>query len=203
MARVRGVRADGARTRSAILRRAAELASVEGLEGLSIGGLAAAIGMSKSGIYAHFGAKEELQLATIEEADRIFHEVVVDPALAEPDPHAQLVALGDRYLDHLRDGVFPGGCFFATAALEMGTRPGPVRERVAVFQRELFGLIAGLVGGAQAQGRLPGEDPRMLAFEVNAQFLAASAAFVLNDDPGVLELARAILHQRLGATAVP
>lgn len=93
------------------------------------------------------------------------------------------MALGDRYLDHLRDRVFPGGCFFATAVLEMGTGPGPVRERVAAFQRELFGLIAGLVAAAQQEGGLVGEEPRALAFEINAQFLAASAAFVLADDP--------------------
>ena len=112
------------------------------------------------------------------------------------------MALGDRYLDHLRDRVFPGGCFFATAVLEMGTGPGPVRERVAAFQRELFGLIAGLVAAAQQEGGLVGEEPRALAFEINAQFLATSAAFVLADDPRVLELARSILHRRLGGGGV-
>lgn len=187
------------RTRSAILQQAVELGSVEGLEGLSIGGLASAAGLSKSGVYAHFGSKEELQLATIDAADAIFHEVVIEPALREPTPRARLVALGDRYLDHLRDRVFPGGCFFANAALEMGSRPGAVRERIAMFQRELFGLIAELVEETQKVGGLAGEDPREVAFEVNGQFLAASASFVLNDDPAVLELARRILHRRLDA----
>ena len=190
-------RSDGARTRRSILRRAAELASVEGLEGLSIGGLATALGMSKSGIYAHFGSKEALQLATIDEAAAIFRAVVIEPALHETTPHAQLQALCDHYLNHLRDRVFPGGCFFASAVLEMGTRPGRVRDQVRSFQLELFGLIATLVSRAQADGHLPGEDHRALAFEINGQFLAASAAFVLNDDAAVLDLAGSILRRRL------
>lgn len=190
-------RSDGVRSRGAILRTAAELATVEGLEGLSIGRLATATGMSKSGIYAHFGSKQELQLATIEEADGIFRAAVIDPALEASGPYAQLLMLCDRYLDHLRQRVFPGGCFFAGVALEMGTRPGPVRERVAAFQRELFGLVAGLVTQAQQDGHLQGEDPTGLTFEITAQFLAASAGFVLNDDPAVLELASGVLHRRL------
>src|ERR1700724_2521010 len=80
----RRTRADGERPRATILRAAASLATVDGLEGLSIGHLAAAIGMTKSGLYAHFGSKQELQLATVEEAARIFQEEVVHPALAAP-----------------------------------------------------------------------------------------------------------------------
>ena len=121
-------RADGERTRSAILREAASLATVDGLEGLSIGNLAAALGMSKSGLYAHFGSKQELQLATVEEAGRIFAAEVVQPALAAPAGLAQLVAVCEAFFDHLQRRTFPGGCFFAGAALEMGTRPGPVKE---------------------------------------------------------------------------
>lgn len=192
-------RSDGARTRAAILRTAAELATVDGLEGLTIGGLAAAIGMSKSGLYAHFGSKEELQLATIAHARQVFRDVVLGPALAQETAHARLLALGEHYLDHLRVRVFPGGCFFAGATLEMGTRPGAVRDQIVAFQRELSGLIAQLVVAAQAEGHLQGEDPRLLAFEVNAQYLAASAAFVLTDDPATLDVARAVLHRRLGA----
>lgn len=189
-------RSDGVRTRAAILSTAARLATVEGLEGLTIGGLAAAIGMSKSGLYAHFGSKEELQLATIEHARQVFKEEVISPAMARPE-HERLLALCDYYLAHLRERVFPGGCFFAGAALEMGTRPGPVRDRIADFQRDLSRLIAGLVAAAQTDGHLAGEDPRLLAFEVNAQFLAASAAFVLTDEPAVLDVAHTILHRRL------
>lgn len=196
-ATTRAARADGMRTRAAILRTAARMATVEGLDGLSIGALAAELGMSKSGLYAHFGSKVELQLATVDEAGRVFEETVVAPALAAPSPHARLVALCELYVQHLRDRVFPGGCFFAGAALEMGSRPGPVREAVADFQRRLTRLFAELIISAQQEGDLLGEDPRGLAFEINGQFLAASAGFTLTDDPGVLELAETALRRRL------
>lgn len=195
--RERRVRADGARTRETILREAARLASVVGLEGLTIGGLADAIGMSKSGLYAHFTSKEALQLATIDEADRVFRGEVVAPALAAEPGRERLLALCAAYLDHLRGRTFPGGCFFAGAALEMGTRPGAVRDRIAVFQRELVQFIGRAVGEAQARGDLVGEDPRALAFEINATFLAANASFNLTDDPAMLELAEGVLRRRL------
>src|SRR3954451_6189800 len=114
----RQLSADGARTRDAILRTAASLATVDGLEGLSIGDLATATGISKSGLYAHFGSKQELQLATIEEAERIFHSEVVQPAQAAPAGLGQIAAACDAFLDYVRRRVFPGGCFFAATALE-------------------------------------------------------------------------------------
>ena len=151
-------RADGERTRGAILRAATSLATVDGLEGLSIGHLAAAIGISKSGLYAHFGSKQELQLATVEEAGRIFAEEVVQPALAAPAGLAQLVAVCEAFFDYLQRRTFPGGCFFAAAALEMGTRPGPVKERVAAFQSEFVALIRGFAATAIEQHELPASD---------------------------------------------
>jgi AcrR family transcriptional regulator len=192
-------RADGERTRSAILRAAASLATVDGLEGLSIGNLAAAIGMSKSGLYAHFGSKQELQLATVEEAGRIFADEVVQPALAAPAGLGQLVAVCEAFFDHLRRRTFPGGCFFAGAALEMGTRPGPVKEAVAAFQGGFVDLLRGFAATAIEQKELPaGEDPGQLAFELNGIILATDASFVLQDDPAVLGLARQVVHRRLG-----
>ena len=113
------------RTRAAILHEAVSLATVDGLEGLSIGTLATALDMSKSGLYAHFGSKQELQLATVEEAGRVFEAEVIEPALAAPPGVAQLVAVCDAFFEHLERRRFPGGCFFAGAALEMGARPGP------------------------------------------------------------------------------
>src|SRR5512141_1729643 len=130
-------RADGERTREAIVREAVSLATLDGLEGLSIGNLASALEMSKSGIYAHFGSKQDLQLATVDEAERIFQAEVIEPALAAAPGIAQLVTLCDAFFDHLLRRTFPGGCFFAGAALEMGTRPGPVREQIAAFQTGL------------------------------------------------------------------
>jgi AcrR family transcriptional regulator len=192
-------RADGERTRSAILRAAASLATVDGLEGLSIGNLAAAIGMSKSGLYAHFGSKQELQLATVQEAGRIFADEVVQPALAAPPGLAQLGAVCEAFFEHLRRRTFPGGCFFAGAALEMGTRPGPVKEAVAGFQAGFVDLLRGFAATAIEQGELPpGEDPDQLAFELNGICLAADANFVLHDNPAVLDLARQVARRRLG-----
>jgi AcrR family transcriptional regulator len=197
----RRLRADGERTRSAILRAAASLATVDGLEGLSIGNLAAAIGMSKSGLYAHFGSKQELQLATVEEAGQIFADEVVQPALAAPPGLAQLVAVCEAFFDHLERRTFPGGCFFAGAALEMGTRPGPVKEAVASFQGRFVDLLRGFATTAIKQNELPaGEDPGQLAFELNGIILATDTNFVLHDDPAVLDLARQVVHRRLGLT---
>jgi AcrR family transcriptional regulator len=192
-------RADGERTRSAILRAAASLATVDGLEGLSIGNLAAAIGMSKSGLYAHFGSKQELQLATVEEAGRIFADEVVQPALAAPAGLAQLAALCEAFFEHLQRRTFPGGCFFAGAVLEMGTRTGPVKEAVAAFQAGFLDLIRGFVTTAIEQGELSSsQDPVQLTFELNGIILATDASFVLNDSPAVLDLARQVVRNRLG-----
>ncbi len=197
--RERRPRADGERTRSAILRAAASLATVDGLEGLSIGNLAAALGMSKSGLYAHFGSKQELQLATVAEAARIFQQEVAEPALAAAPGLAQLVAVCEAFFEHLRRGTFPGGCFMASAALEMGTRPGPVKELIAAFQSQFVAMIRSFAATALARRELPpSEDPDRLAFELNGIILAADTNFVLHDDPSVLELARQVVHQRLG-----
>ena len=195
----RNPRADGERTRAAILSTAASLATVDGLEGLSIGNLAAATGISKSGLYAHFGSKQELQLATVDEAERIFAAEVVQPALAARPGLAQLAAVCEAYFDYLQRGTFPGGCFFAAAALEMGTRPGPVKKRIAALQAGFDALIRGFAATALEQHELPArEDPDRLAFELYGIMLAADTSFVLHDDPAVLNLARQIIRQRLG-----
>src|SRR5215471_17412093 len=195
----RNLRADGERTRGTILRAAASLATIEGLEGLSIGHLADAIGMSKSGLYAHFGSKQELQLATVEEAERILQAEVIAPALAARPGLAQLAAACEAYFGYVQRRVFPGGCFFAATALEMGSRPGPVKERVAAIQSGLTALLRSFAATAAEQDELPpGEEPGRLAFELHAILLGADTKFVLNDDPAALDLAREIVRQRLG-----
>ena len=192
-------RADGERTRAAILRAAASLATTDGLEGLSIGNLAAAIGMSKSGLYAHFGTKQELQLATVDEAERILTEEVIQPALAAPPGLGQLAAACEAYFSYVQRRVFPGGCFFAATALEMGTRPGPVKDRVAAITAGFTALLASFAATAIGQHELPArEDPDRLAFELHAILLAADAKFVLYDDPAVLDLGRTLVRRRLG-----
>jgi AcrR family transcriptional regulator len=196
-------RVGGERTRDAILRAAAVLATVDGLDALSIGNLAASLGMSKSGLHAHFGSKQELQLATVAEAARIFDAEVVQPALAAPAGLGQLTGVCEAFFEHLERHTFPGGCFMADAALEMGTRPGPVKDLIASFQSQFGDLIRGFAATALARNELSaGEDPDRLAFELNGIMLAADTNFVLHDDPAVLDLARQIVHQRLGVSGV-
>ncbi len=198
-ASVRKQREDGVRTRKAILLKAVSLATVEGLEGLSIGELAKALGISKSGLYAHFGSKQELQLATIDEAERIFNLEVIDPSATAPEGLTQLVAVCDLFFDHLQRHTFPGGCFFASAVLEMGTRPGPVKERVGQFQQRFVGLVFAFAAKAQELGQLAAdEDLMLLVFEINGIILAANTSFVMTDDPVMLQVARRAVRRRLG-----
>ena len=186
-------------SRAAIARAAASLAAVEGLDGLSIGRLASALGIPKSRVSAHFGSKQELQLAIVQEVARVFTEEVVRPALAAPPGLPQLTAVCEAFFAHLERRTFPGGCFMAGAALEMGTRPGPVRDLIAAFQSQFGALIRGFAAAAVGRYELPaGEDPDRLAFELNGIMLAADTNFVLHDDPAVLLLARQIVRQRLG-----
>ena len=187
------------RTRDTILRAAASLATVDGLDRLSIGRLAAVLGMSKSGLHAHFGSTQELQLATAAEAARVFDTEVVQPALAAPAGLGQLTAVCEAFFAHLERHTFPGGCFMASAALEVGTRPGPVRDLVAAFQAQFGALIRGFAATALARNELAaGEDPDRLAFELNGIMLATDTNFVAHGDPAVLGLARQIVRQRLG-----
>ena len=192
-------RADGERSRKRILEAAAQLATVEGLDRLSIGELAAQIGMSKSGLYAHFGSKEELQLATIDAAEAIFDEVVVAPMRdAEPGIPAVLV-LADSFLDHLRRRVFPGGCFFACASAELQTRPGPLKERIAEFDQRWKARFVEQFRIAQVAGDMPAdEDLDQLWFEIDAYLLYGHAAFAFRNDPAVLDRASDAVRRRLG-----
>jgi len=125
-------RADGEQTRATILDAATKLATVEGLDGLSIGRLADHIDMSKSGLYAHFGSKEELQLAAIDTATQIFTDNVIRPAREADTALGRLEALCENFFRYLERPVFPGGCFFASATAELDTHPGPVKERLAM-----------------------------------------------------------------------
>ncbi len=136
----------------------------------------------------------------MDEAERILDAEVVQPALAAQPGLAQLVAVCEEFLDYLRRRVFPGGCFFAAAALEMGTRAGPVKERIAAFQNEFVTLLRDIAGTAVEQHELPASEdpPDQLAFELYGTLLAADARFVLHEDPAVLDLARQIVRRRLG-----
>jgi AcrR family transcriptional regulator len=166
----RRTRAPGDRSRARVLEQAAALATLEGLEGISIAGLANATGMPKSSVYALFGSKEQLQLATIDAARTSFITHVVNPALATtPAGRQRLLQLCDGYLDYIEQRIFPGGCFFVTAGAEMGGRRGPVRDLVALYQRQWRELLVQTARDAHAAGELPGNsDPDQLAFELGA-----------------------------------
>jgi AcrR family transcriptional regulator len=193
--------ADGQSTRAAILRQAVDLATVSGLEGLTIGDLAGALGMSKSGLYAHFKSKEALQLAAVEEANRIFDEQVIAPARqVEPGVDA-LVAVCDAFFAYLEERVFPGGCFFAVTSMEMGRRSGQVKDYVAHCQGGFVSVLRENAAEAIRRGQLPAtEDPEALAFELNGVILAAQVHFVLHDNEDALDMARKVVRRRLGVT---
>jgi AcrR family transcriptional regulator len=195
-------RSDGERSRSAILREAAQLATVEGIGGLSISRLAEAVGMSKSGLFAHFGSKQELQLATMETAGTLFTEEVIEPALAAPTGIERLRALAENFLKHVERGAYPGGCFFASVAAEMDTHPGPVRDRAFELIEEWTGQLESAARDARAEGAIDAaEDPEELAFEVDAYLLLANLQFVSAQESTPIDRARRALDRRLAAAA--
>ena len=190
----------GDRTRRAILESAARLSSVEGLEGLSIGRLAEHLGISKSGLYAHFRSKEELQLATVRTADDMYAEALVVPALAEPPGIARVLRFADLYLDYLRDGPFPGGCFFIAASVDPARNRGPVKAALAKSQAELLDFFREEIAAAQALGEIPPDaDASDLAFAVDGLLAGADLNFVIFDDPDFLETAKRAVRAVLGA----
>jgi AcrR family transcriptional regulator len=188
----------GERTRQAILTRAAELATLEGLEPLSIGRLAEATDMSKSGLFAHFGSKEELQLATVDHAASLFREEVIDPARGAPRGLPRVWALCDHMVDYAERQVFPGGCFFACTSAEFNHRPGPVRDRIQAMVGSWLSYLEHAVEQAQAAGELDREQPAQeIAFQLDAFAQAANLQFQLFRDPGVFDHARRAIHERL------
>jgi AcrR family transcriptional regulator len=192
-------KADGQRTREVILRAATSLATEDELDGPSAGTLAAALGMSQGGPPARSASRQDLQLATVAAAARIFDEEVVQPALAAPSGLGQLAAVCEAFFAHLERHMVPGGCFMASAALEIGTRTGPVKDMIAACQAQFGELIRGFAETAMTRNELtPGEDPDRLAFELNGIMLATDTNFAQHDDPAVLDLARQIVHRRLG-----
>jgi AcrR family transcriptional regulator len=193
-----GRKARGERTRQAILEAAVHLASAEGLEGLTIGRLASELSMSKSGLFAHFGSKEELQLATVEAARSVFIREVIGPAFEAEHGLPRLWELCDTWLDYVQGGVFRGGCFFAAAAAEFDSRPGPVRDRIAAIMKEWLKALGRAVAEAQSAGHLDQTvDATQLAFEFNALELGANWAFQLHGDRRAFARARAAILERL------
>lgn len=194
----------GELTRQAILTAAADLASIEGLEGLTIGKLAEAVGMSKSGLYAHFGSKRELQLAVIEAAREIAGREIFGPVKNMKPGLAHLWGLCESYISYAERRVFPGGCFFGHVAAEVDARPGPLRDRVGAIYNSLYSRFTEAVRGAQAAGELDaGADPAQLAFEFIALVREAARLNLLDDDPRHFAAARRAIRQRLGDLVTP
>jgi AcrR family transcriptional regulator len=199
-----GRRRRGNRTRESILQAAADVASVEGLEGLTIGRLAAELGMSKSGLFAHFGSKEELQLATIDAARRRFVEHVVKPSRHLPRGRERLEMLLRDWLRYYRDQVFAGGCFFHTVKAEFDSRPtSAVRQVVTEDAREFLAFLTREVRKAQEAGELdPSVEAEQIAFELDALGAAAHQQFQLVHDPAVFDRAERAMTARLDALAI-
>jgi AcrR family transcriptional regulator len=188
----------GQRTRNSILEVAAALATEEGLDPLSIGRLAEASGMSKSGLFAHFGSKEELQLATVDYAAALFAAEVIDPARSAPKGLARIWALCDHMIGYAERQVFPGGCFFAATSFEFNNRPGPVRDRIEEMIRSWLSYLEHAVEQAQEAGELDANvSAREIAFQLDAFAQASNAQYQLFRDPQVFDDARRAIQERL------
>jgi len=168
-----------------------DIASAEGLEGLSIGRLASELQMSKTGIFAHFGSKEQLQLATVEAAKQVFLEQVVQPALAHPRGIPRLRAMLENWIGYVERIVFRGGCFFAAASAEFDSRPGRVRDEIANLTKAwLIALQDEIAFARSAKQIKPDVNPVQVAFELHAYVQEANWAFKLFNDKSAFSRAR-------------
>jgi AcrR family transcriptional regulator len=192
----------GQRTRHAILSQASRLASAEGLEAVSLQRLATELGISKSGLFAHFGSKEELQLATVEEASRVFTDEVLRPGLKPPAGLGRIWAMCNAYLSYLQRSVFPGGCFFEAAVAEFDSRPGPVRDAIVSRRGYWVQSLARAVREAAAAGDVRrGVDADQVAWELSVLLVGANASFIADGTATGIERARKAIRERLGSIA--
>ena len=158
--------------------------------------------MSKSGLFAHFGSKEELQLATIETANEIFDDKVLDPAAKTSAGIERLKALTGSYLDYVESGTFPGGCFFATVLVEVSMQPGAVRDRLTAFMGDWIGRLESAIRDAQREGDIAKkENPGQLAFDLESALLLANTQFAVSQSSEPIERARRSIDRRLKEAA--
>ncbi|WP_405990229.1 TetR/AcrR family transcriptional regulator [Streptomyces sp. NBC_00986] len=192
----------GNRTRQLILRRTVDIASVEGLEALTVGRLATELQLSKSGVFALFGSKQELQLATVREAARIYTEKVIGPAAEVPVGVGRLWRLCELWLEYSRGRVFPGGCFFYGVIAEFDARSGPVHDAMVDAQRAWTALVERTAAEARDSGELRADtDIPQLAFEIVALMETSNAFSVLHDEETVYRRARVGIAARLRCAA--
>jgi AcrR family transcriptional regulator len=194
-----GRRQRGDRTRGAVAARAAALASVDGLSGMTLSQLAKALGLSKSSVQAAYATKEDVQLAAVAAATDIFVTAVVAPAQHRAEGLSRVWSLVDSWLDYVERRVFPGGCFMVATLSEFDSRPGPVRDALARARQAWLALLERQVAIAQAAGDVPSSpSPEMVAFEIDALLAAANVSRNLSDDTTPLTVARALIASRLG-----
>jgi AcrR family transcriptional regulator len=192
--------AEVAGSRARTLAAAVDLASVVGLEGLTIGQLADRLEMSKSGLVGRFGSKEQLQLATLDQAADIFRRTVYEPASAAPPGLDRLSAICDAWVAYLGHPPFPGGCFLTTASVEFDARPGPVNDAVKHVMRQWLAVLEREASTAIENRELPAEtDPKDVAFTLNALAIGANCDFQLNRNRGSLKRARRAMATVLGS----
>jgi AcrR family transcriptional regulator len=183
------------------LRKAGNIASVEGLEGLTIGKLATALRISKSGLFAHFGSKEDLQCAVVDGAREIFVDRVVRPAY-QFHGLKRLRALCENWLAYGEGKVFPGGCFFSAASLEFDDRPGRVRDLIVGLMKKWLRTLEQAARDAQAAGEIKKEaDVRQLAFEIQSMAMGANWSSRLFRDSGIFRSAREAILRRIEQAA--
>ncbi len=186
--------AEVAKSRAHSLDQAVALASLVGLEGLSIGVLADRLEMSKSGMAGRFGSKEQLQLATLEQAAEVFRQTVYEPAAGAPPGLRRLRAICECWLAYLADCPFPGGCFLTTASVEFDAREGPVKERVKQLMARWLGVLEHEAARAIDGGELPPDrDPGDIAFTLNALAVGTNCDYQLHHDRRALEQARRMM----------
>ena len=193
----------GLKTRQAILDHAARVGSAEGLDAVSLQRLADDLGISKSGLFAHFGSKEELHLATIDAAAQIFADQVIRPALAQPRGLGRVWALCNSWFSYLERGVFPGGCFFWAVAEEYDSRrAGPVRDSVLDKKAYWSYSLKRAVMEAQHAGEIDSaSDPEQLAWELDSLMGGANSGFKSGDGLLALERGRRAIRERLTRAA--
>lgn len=196
--------ADVADSRAAVVDAAVGLASVEGLEGITIGRLASDLGMSKSGLVGRFGSKEALQRAVLAEAVARFTAAVWEPARAAPAGLPRLEAIVDAWADYLRGDDLPGGCFITTASVEYDARSGPLHDDAAAAARRWLSVLEAEARHARDAGALPaGRDPADVAFELYSLASGGSVARHLHGDPAALDRARGAMRRALGLDRPP
>ncbi len=193
-------RSDGQKTHATILDAAMRMASINGLGNLTIGGLARELGISKSGVFAHFRSKQLLQRETLEAASEVFQREVIAPGLDSPEGLSQLEGVCEAYLSYVERGVFPGGCFFAQLLADFDAPTGAIHDELEAGQRGFLDMLTGLATLAVRQGELDeATDVTQLAFDLYAPLELANYLSTLYRDQSFVDRGRAAVRSAIEA----